>query len=148
MDRWPGCYIPCLPEKKTVGVDTKNTNPLEWKVSGNEDAVFLEERRILLERFLRELAKSEYIIGSTEFRLFARGLGEIDKQLTSLPKQTPMGILEKYRLNFKIDEDQDVSEITRYRDKINNFSNFIRKALVQVERQRQDVKVYVDQHYE
>ena len=51
-----------------------------------------------------------------------------------------MAILEKYRLNFKIDEDQDQSEITRYREKINNFSNFIRKAMVQVEvRNKHDV---------
>lgn len=102
-------------------------------MSGNEDLLFIEERRTLLERFLRELAKNDYIIESKEFRIFSRALGEVDKQLTGLSKQSAMAILEKYRLNFKIDEDQDQSEIGRYREKINNFSNFIRKAMVQVE---------------
>jgi len=33
--------------------------------------------------------------------------GEVDKKLAALPKQQPMQILEKYRLNFKIDEEQE-----------------------------------------
>lgn len=68
---------------------------------------FTEERRSLLERFMKEIAKYDYIIYSKEFKVFARGKGEIDKVLFSLPKQTPMQVLEKYRLNFKIDEEQD-----------------------------------------
>jgi hypothetical protein len=56
---------------------------------------------------MKEIAKYDYIIYSKEFKVFARGKGEIDKVLFSLPKQTPMQVLEKYRLNFKIDEEQD-----------------------------------------
>jgi sorting nexin-1/2 len=51
---------------------------------------FVEERRVLLERFMKEIAKYDYIIYSKEFKVFARGKGEIDKVLYSLPKQTPM----------------------------------------------------------
>ena len=87
----------------------------------------------MLERFLRELAKYDFIIESKEFKIFSRGSGEIDDQLTKLPKQSPLAILEKYRLNFKIDEDQDQSEMLRYREKINIFGSFLRKALVQTE---------------
>lgn len=65
----------------------------------------MEERRSLLERFMKEIAKYDYIIYSKEFKIFARGKGEIDKVLQSLPKQTPMQVLEKYRLNFKINEE-------------------------------------------
>lgn len=125
--------MPCIPEKSGVNVDLSKSNPMEWKIAGNPDAVFIEERRALLERFLRELAKYDFIIESKEFRIFSRGVGEIDEALTKLPKQSALAILEKYRLNFKIDEDQDQQEMTRYREKINVFGTFIRKALVQVE---------------
>jgi hypothetical protein len=103
---------------------------MDWNLKGNSDAVFIEERRALLERFLRELAKYDFIVESKEFKIFSRGVGEIDEALTKLPKQSALAILEKYRLNFKIDEDQDQQEMTRYREKINVFSTFIRKALV------------------
>lgn len=49
---------------------------------------------------MKEIAKYDYIVFSKEFKVFARGKGEIDKVLFALPKQTPMQVLEKYRLNF------------------------------------------------
>lgn len=105
--RWPGCYVPSIPEKKM------NQN--------NNDDKFVEERRELLERFMREIAKYDYIIFSKEFKVFARGKGEIDKVLYALPKQTPMQVLEKYRLNFKIDEEQDESEVLKCKENIQKF---------------------------
>lgn len=54
---------------------------------------------------MKELAKYDYLTHSKEFRIFARDKGDIDKILNNLPKQTPMQVLEKYRLNFNIDED-------------------------------------------
>ena len=47
---------------------------------------FVEERQKLLERFMKEIAKYDYIIYSKEFKIFARGKGEIDKVLFALPK--------------------------------------------------------------
>jgi hypothetical protein len=35
--RWPSCYVPPIPSKKTVG---------------NMDGAFIEERRLLLETFI------------------------------------------------------------------------------------------------
>jgi len=50
--------------------------------------------------------------------------------LEKLPRQTPSQILEKYRLNFpKINEDQP-TEIARYRERINIFNVFLTKALI------------------
>ena len=46
----------------------------------------MEERRSLLERFRKEVAKYDYIIYSKEFKIFARGKGEVDKVLFALPK--------------------------------------------------------------
>ena len=75
QQRWPGIYIPALPEKKLVG---------------NNEAKFVEERRRLLERFMKELAKCDYLIHSKEFRIFAREKGDVEKILNSLVKQSPM----------------------------------------------------------
>jgi sorting nexin-1/2 len=58
----------------------------EKKLINKESEQFIEERRNLLERFMKEIAKYDYIIYSKEFQVFARGKGEIDKVLFSLPK--------------------------------------------------------------
>lgn len=70
---------------------------------------------------MKEIAKYDYIVFSKEFSLFARGKGDIDKALNSLPKQTPMAVLEKFRLNFKIEEDQDSAAIQQYKENIQSF---------------------------
>lgn len=123
--RWPGCYVPSIPEKKML---QKN----------NEQ--FTEERRCLLERFMKEIAKYDYIVYSKEFKVFARGKGEIDKVLFSLPKQTPMQVLEKYRLNFKIDEEQDQNEVNQYKERIMIFQQFLKKAIGIMEMQKKQLK--------
>lgn len=70
-NRWPGCYVPSIPEKKFLNQNNEK---------------FVEERRSLLERFMKEIAKYDYIVFSKEFKVFARGKGEIDKVLLALPK--------------------------------------------------------------
>lgn len=40
-----------------------------------------------------------------------------------------MQLLEKYRLNFKIDEDMDNSEVIRAREKITAFTAFVKKSI-------------------
>lgn len=74
--------------------------------------------------------------------MFARGAGEVAKQLEELPKQSPTEILEKYRLNFSIDEDQATSEIARYKEKINIFTVYLRKAIVSLEKQSEAFHKY------
>jgi len=127
--RWPGCYIPSIPEKKMMNQNTD---------------LHVEERRSLLERFMKEISKFDYIIFSKEFKVFARGKGEIDKTLFALPKQTPMQVLEKYRLNFKIDEDQESTEINKCKDKIMVFQQFLKKSIAIMEMQKKQVKQMVD----
>lgn len=78
---------------------------------GNKDDKFVEERRALLERFMKEVAKHDYLTQSKEFKVFARDRGDIEKILGMMNKQTPMQILEKYRLTFPINENQDVGDL-------------------------------------
>lgn len=73
--RWPGVYIPAIPEKKLVG---------------NNDDKFIEERRNMLERFMKEIAKYDYLIHSKEFKIFARDRGDLDKIFTTMGRQTPL----------------------------------------------------------
>jgi len=43
-------------------------------------------RRALFERFIREIAKYDYLIESREFQLFVHESGEVDKKFSGLPK--------------------------------------------------------------
>ena len=73
-ERWPGCYVPAIPEKQLIG---------------DKEEGFVEERRQLLERFIRECSKYEFIIESKEFKIFSRQAGEVNELLEKMPKQTP-----------------------------------------------------------
>lgn len=123
--RWPGCYIPAIPEKKLV-----NAN----------DSEFLEDRRQLLERFMKEIAKFDYIVFSKEFKVFVRSQGDIDKVLNALPKQTPLQILEKYRLNFKINEECDTAQMNQYSESIQRFQHYLKKAISVMQQQKRQLK--------
>lgn len=121
-ERWPGCFIPCIPEKQILG--------------DKEDG-FIEERRSLLNRFILECSKFEFIINSDEFKIFAlQKAGEIGPALENMPKQRPTQILDRYRLCFKIDENLDNSDLARFREKINSFNQFLVKAVVAMQKDR------------
>lgn len=100
----------------------------EKQLFGDKETGFVEERRQLLERFLRECSKYDFIIESQEFRIFARQAGEVVDVLEKMPKQSPSQILEKYRLCFPKIEEEQPSEMARYRERINIFSGFLNKC--------------------
>mmetsp|Transcript_23538 Transcript_23538/g.23197 ORF Transcript_23538/g.23197 Transcript_23538/m.23197 type:complete len:343 (+) Transcript_23538:334-1362(+) len=128
--RWPGIYIPSIPEKHlNIPVPTKS----------NDDE-FIEERRSLLERFMKELSRFDYLVYSKEFKIFSRQQGDIEKLLNAQTKQSPMQILEKYRLNFKIDEEVDANAIQNYKNTIQDFQAFIRKVMSVMEIQKKQLK--------
>ena len=114
-ERWPGCFVPCIPEKQMLG---------------DKDEGFIEERRSLLNRFMLECSKFPWILESQEMKIFARQPGEVTETLEKLPKQLPGQILEKFRANFNIDETIDNAEVARYREKINVFYSFLCKAIL------------------
>lgn len=138
VERWPGIYIPAIPEKKFMSVEV-NKDPRKWAVQDNFDAKFVVERTLLLEKFIKEIAKYEFLVESKEFKLFTRGQGEIDVQMKNLPGQRPTQILEKYRQNFKIDEDQK-AEQTSYIEKINVFSAYLKKTITVMRTQKKQLK--------
>ncbi len=89
---------------------------------------------------MKELAKFDYLVHSKEFKIFAREKGDIEKILNALLRQTPMQILEKYRLNFKIEEDVDANATQRYKETIMDFQAYIRKVVSVMEIQKKQLK--------
>lgn len=51
-----------------------------------------------------------------------------------------MQVLEKYRLNFKINEEQGNDEISGFKDRIGIFQQFLKKAIGIMEIQKQQLK--------
>jgi sorting nexin-1/2 len=90
----------------------------EKKIMNTKDADVVEERRALLEKFLKDCAKFDYIIFSKEFKIFSRGYGEVDKELLGLPKQTPMQVLEKYKLHFTIEQEESKEQLAIFNQNI------------------------------
>ena len=54
---------------------------------------------------MKDIGKFDYLTHSKEFKVFARESGDIEKILNSMVKQSPREVLEKYKLNFEVDED-------------------------------------------
>lgn len=78
---------------------------------------------------MKELGKYDYLVKSQEFHIFARDKVDVEKGLGILSKQTPMQILTKYRETFNINENQDISDISQYKERILDFQAFIKKCL-------------------
>lgn len=69
--RWPGCFLPQLPEKNFVD---------------NDSMEFIMDRMVMLERWLKDLSKFDHFIYSPEFKIFTRSTkSDVDKELKELP---------------------------------------------------------------
>jgi len=112
VNRWPGCYIPPLPEKKMTG----NMNP-----------VFIEDRRKSLETFLSQLTETPYLYYGEELQTFLKSTTpDIEKTLATLPKQTYEGIMDRFTTTFReLSGKELTNELIA---KINSFYSFLRKV--------------------
>ncbi|CAD8077097.1 unnamed protein product [Paramecium sonneborni] len=121
--RWPGCYIPPLPIKKSVG---------------NMDQKFIDERMHYLNLFMNKMTTIDHLWYSDECKLFTRGNGDIEKQLTNLQKPTSGDIIYKYETIFKDFSGKEIND--QILSKINNFALFLRRIQPQLEVFQQQVK--------
>lgn len=62
LDRWPGVYVPNIPEKTAISVDVSSIS-----YQSSKDADFVENRRLLLEKFVKGIAQFDYLVESMEF---------------------------------------------------------------------------------
>lgn len=54
-----------------------------------------------------------------------------------------MQVLEKYRLNFKIEEEQDTQSMNTYKERIMIFQQYLKKAISIMEMQKRQLKAMV-----
>ena len=113
LARWPGIYIPPIPPKK---------------VGGNKDDKYLRERRIFLEKFIRVLGESDFLIESEEFKIFSRHTGNIDKVFKVLPRLTSDVLLKRFQSCLDYNETPDINRTKNCVTEINEFSSFGKKA--------------------
>mmetsp|Transcript_33621 Transcript_33621/g.32659 ORF Transcript_33621/g.32659 Transcript_33621/m.32659 type:complete len:131 (+) Transcript_33621:228-620(+) len=112
--RWPGMYIPNIPPKQAIG---------------NKDMKFILDRRYYLERFLRKIAKYDYLMNSEEFAMFARPTGDIEKTLAKIPRLPTGTIIERIRGVTEINEKRyDMVDKERYHNTLIEFNFFFKKV--------------------
>ena len=80
MKRWPAFYIPPIPPKKALG--------------NKEDRV-VEERWYMLNRFIQQVSKIEYLWKSEAMQAFLRPTMDVEKSLVLMSKLTTEQILER-----------------------------------------------------
>ena len=98
VKRWPGIVIPLVPPKKAMG---------------NKDMVFLQERRFYLERFLRKIAKYDFVINSQEFQIFCRPQGlDVEKSLSKLPKLSNSQLYDRLK-EATMTDDESITDQER-----------------------------------
>ncbi|CAD8144880.1 unnamed protein product [Paramecium pentaurelia] len=123
LTKWPGCYIPPVPPRKAFG---------------NMEQQFIDERRLMLEDFLKKIATLKYLWYSEEFQIFLKTPGEIEKALLSIPKITNDEIINKYQETFSELSGREINrEIIQ---KINDFKAFIKKVQPMVQNFKQIAK--------
>lgn len=62
--------------------------------------------------------------------------------LQSLPRQTPLAILEKYQKNFKVNEDQDANKMKVYKDRISEFQQHLRRSVPFLEMEKRKMQSF------
>jgi len=91
---------------------------------------FIIERRYYLERFLRKIAKYDFLLNSEEFLLFARPSGDIEKILAKIPKLPTQTIIERIRKVTDINEKRyDMVDKERYHNTLIEFNFFFKKVM-------------------
>lgn len=94
--RFPGIPIPIVPPKKAIG---------------NKDLTFVQDRTFYLQRFLRKLARFDFIIESQEFQSFARPANGM-KVETALARLMPMSTMQLHdRIKAITDTDVEGTEM-------------------------------------
>ena len=107
VERWPGIYIPKLPNKK--------------KVVGSKGKKISMARVEVINRFLKKISKIKYLIDSEEMELFLQNTSNVGKTLEGIKSQNYEDLSKKY---FSIFLDYDDNFDTKAGKKINSIKNY------------------------
>ena len=86
VERWPGIYIPKLPNKK--------------KVVGNKGQKLSLIRAEMINRFLKKIAKIKYLMESDEMGLFLQNTSNVGKTLEGIKAENYEDLSKKYFSTF------------------------------------------------
>ena len=91
--------------------------------------MFLQERRFYLERFLRKLARYDFIINSQEFQLFARPQGlDVEKSLNKLPKLSNSQLYDRLKEATGLDDAEVTDQLRDQMEvQLTEFQVFVKK---------------------
>ncbi len=93
-------------------------------MTGNKEDSFVEDRLIFLDRFMKQIAKCGALLNSSQFKIFARPPGEIEKMLNAQPKPTAGNLIEQYKVTLGVDEFPSDTSVRAAKEVINDFSAF------------------------
>jgi hypothetical protein len=83
LDKWIGFFIPAIPPKQAIG---------------NMDKEFILERKQQLNSFIKQLAKYQFLIETSEFLAFTQLTGEkLTQHKKMSAKEGPLLKLQKYQ---------------------------------------------------
>ncbi len=116
VERWPGIYIPNIPQKQTFG---------------NFEKSVIEMRTRVINDFCKKTAKFKFIIQSEEMKVFLMTNVEANKVLSSLQDLSYGEILIRFKRAFsEYDPDYDIQS---GKTRLLRFHSFIKKALLKLE---------------
>ena len=138
VERWPGIFIPKLPNKKKVGNKGKNISIIRVET---------------LNRFLKKISKIKYLINSVELKLFLQNKNNVGKIFDELKEQSYEELAKKYFSTFteydnnfdtitgKNEQDKFEKKLMETLPKIKNFLLFVSAAM---ERYRDEQENYAE----
>lgn len=112
VQRWPGVFIPSIPEKQKIGNMKKN---------------FIDERLKLLDEFVQKISLMKALYYCDEFRLFLKKDNDsFEKSLSQLPKQSYNDLIRKFQYAFPQLEDTEINSELEL--KITQFNQYLKKV--------------------
>lgn len=136
VERWPGIFIPKLPNKKKVGNKGKKISVIRVE---------------MLNRFLKKISKIKYLLNSEELGLFLQNSINVGKTLDGLKEQTYEDLSRKYFSNF-LEYDSNFDTITgkneqdifekKLKESLPKIKNFILLVSAAMERYRDEQENY------
>jgi hypothetical protein len=127
VERWPGIYIPKLPNKK--------------KLVGNKGQKLSLIRAEMINRFLKKIAKIKYLMESDEMGLFLQNTSNVGKTLEAIKAENYEDLSKKYFSTFldyddnfdtkagKEDQDKFEKKLLESLPKMKNFLLLVSAAM-------------------
>ena len=121
VENWPGVFIPNLTQIKTESKKYRDIVGMRWYI---------------MNRFLKQLSKIDYLMNSDEIELFCQKASNVAKTFDAIKEESYEELLKKYKSIFDYDDNFDILagqyEQNEILNKLNqnylilkNFSDFV-----------------------